>query len=93
MRLHNLERYELLRVWKITGFSTNIYLFKVNNRNTKKVWHTFKVKNKNSRTTLNRDASSVIHQHQFIYLFTHLFKVDNDKKDTVYKNTNKIAWG
>ena len=28
-----------------------------------------------------------------IYLFTHLFKVDNDKKDTVYKNTNKIAWG
>ena len=29
----------------------------------------------------------------FIYLFTHLFKVDNDKKDTVYKNTNKIAWG
>ena len=28
----------------------------------------------------------------FIYLFTHLFKVDNDKKDTVYKNTNKIAW-
>ena len=29
----------------------------------------------------------------FIYLFTHLFKVDNDKKNTVYKNTNKIAWG
>ena len=28
-----------------------------------------------------------------IYLFTHLFKVDNDKKDTVYKNTNKIGWG
>ena len=28
-----------------------------------------------------------------IYLFTHLFKVDNDKKDTVYKNINKIAWG
>ena len=27
------------------------------------------------------------------YSFTHLFKVDNDKKDTVYKNTNKIAWG
>ena len=27
----------------------------------------------------------------FIYLFTHLFKVDNDEKDTVYKNTNKIG--
>ena len=27
------------------------------------------------------------------YLFIKLFKVDNDKKDTVYKNTYKIAWG
>ena len=29
----------------------------------------------------------------FINLFINLFKVDNDKKDTVYKNTYKIAWG
>ena len=29
----------------------------------------------------------------FIYLLTHSFKVDNDKKDTVYKNAKKIAWG
>ena len=27
----------------------------------------------------------------FIYLFINLFKVDNDKKDTLYKNTYKIA--
>ena len=27
------------------------------------------------------------------YLFIKLFKVDNAKKDTVYKNTYKIAWG
>ena len=27
-----------------------------------------------------------------LYLFI-LFKVDNDKEDTVYKNTYKIAWG
>ena len=27
------------------------------------------------------------------YLFTYLFEVDNDEKDTVSKNTNKIAWG
>ena len=26
------------------------------------------------------------------YLFIKLFKVDNDKKDTVYKNTYKIVW-
>ena len=29
----------------------------------------------------------------FIYLFINLFKCHNDKKDTVYKNTYKIAWG
>ena len=29
----------------------------------------------------------------FINLFINLFKVDNDKKDTVYKNTYKIVWG
>ena len=29
----------------------------------------------------------------FIYLFIYLFKVNNDKKDTVYKNAYKIAWG
>ena len=29
----------------------------------------------------------------FIYLFINLFKDDNDKKDIVYKNTYKIAWG
>ena len=27
------------------------------------------------------------------YSFINLFKVDNDKKNTVYKNTYKIAWG
>ena len=36
-----------------------------------------------TKTTLNA----------FIYLFINLFKVDNDKKDIVYKNTDKIAWG
>ena len=29
----------------------------------------------------------------FIYLFINLFKVGNDKRDTVYKNTHKIAKG
>ena len=29
----------------------------------------------------------------FISLFNNLFKVDNDKRDTVYKNTHKIAKG
>ena len=28
-----------------------------------------------------------------IYLLINLFKVHNDKKGTVYKNTYKIAWG
>ena len=27
------------------------------------------------------------------YLFVNLFKVENDKKDALYKNTYKIAWG
>ena len=27
----------------------------------------------------------------FVYLFTNLLKVDNDKKDTVYKNTNQLS--
>ena len=31
--------------------SANIYLLKVNNRNTRKVWDIFKVNNKNTRTT------------------------------------------
>ena len=29
----------------------------------------------------------------FIYIFINLFKVDNDNKATVYKNTYKIASG
>ena len=32
-------------------YPANIYLFKVNNRNTKKVWNIFKVNNKDTRTT------------------------------------------
>ena len=35
--------------WKIS--QANIYLFKVNNRNTKKVANSFKVNNKDARTT------------------------------------------
>ena len=29
----------------------------------------------------------------FIYLLINLFKVDNDKRDSVYKNKHKIAKG
>ena len=29
----------------------------------------------------------------FICLFINLLKVDNHKKDTVYKNMYKVAWG
>ena len=29
----------------------------------------------------------------FMCLFINLFKVDSDKKDSVYKNTYRIAWG
>ena len=29
----------------------------------------------------------------FMYLFISLFKVDNDKRDTVYQHTHKIAKG
>ena len=28
----------------------------------------------------------------YFYLFNNLFKVDDDKKDTLYKNKYKIGW-
>ena len=41
---------------------------------------------------LTLKISPIKNLYLFIYLFIHLFKVDNDKKDTVYRNTYKIAW-
>ena len=47
--------------------------------------------------TSNSLPMSLILSHKisflFIYLFINFFKVDNDKKDTVYKNTYKVARG
>ena len=44
-------------------YPANIYLFKVNNRNTKKVWNIFRVKNKITRTTwltvFSRDSTKI----------------------------------
>ena len=46
----------IFRLWLIIFYTrksslTNIYLFKVNDRSTKKMWNMFKVNNKNTRTT------------------------------------------
>ena len=39
-----------MEVQSLHGFPANIYLFKVNNGNTRKMWNMFKANNKNTRT-------------------------------------------
>ena len=45
------------------------------------------------REHLSQTFDNNLFIYSYFYLFINLFKVDNDKRDTVNKNTHKIAKG
>ena len=73
---------------------THLFFYKRKDITITRYYCIFPVPEKKKKNLKQTDIEVKIIIYLFIYLlFTHLFKVDNDKKDTVYKNTNKIAWG